>query len=141
MMYNTEASLVSDLCDSVPHLWGPDATSRVEVRCHDQASMDVLVQTPVKLIGIEAKLSHWNRVLAQAYLHRYCVDLVFVALPADKITEARLLEAAWFDIGVIAVDNGSTHILQDADPARPVNRIRQRLVDLATDSADTLRSV
>ena len=141
MIYETEASLVSDLCDSVPGLWGCLATSVLEVSCHDQARMDVLVQTPSEFIGIEAKLSNWNRVLAQAYLHRYCVDLVFVALPANKVTDARLLEAARFDIGVIAVDNGSTRILQHAEPARPVSRIRQRLVDLVTDSADTLRSV
>ncbi len=129
MEYETEASLVSDLCSSVSDLWGDEATSRVEVRCHDQASMDILVRTPTVLIGVEAKLSHWNRLLTQAYLHRYCVDLVFVALPVKGVTEARRLEAARFGIGVIAIDNGSTHIAQDAAPARPSRRLRQRLSD------------
>ena len=74
MTYKTEADLVAELRSNVPGLWGVNATSRTEVRCHDQASMDILVRTPTALIGIEAKLSDWNRVLTQAYLHRYCVD-------------------------------------------------------------------
>jgi len=129
MEYKTEASLVSDLCRSVPELWGDEATRTTEVRCHDQARMDILVRTPSALIGVEAKLSHWSRLLAQAFLHRYCVDLVYVAFPAKGITEARLLEAARFDIGVIAIENGSTHIVQLAAAARPSKHLHQRLGD------------
>ena len=140
MMYKTEASLVSELRNSVSDLWGDEATSRVEVRCHDQARMDVLVQTPTTLIGVEAKLSHWNRLLAQAYLHRYCVDLVFVAIPARSVTEARLLEAARFDIGVIAIADSSTSIVQNAAPARPSSRLRQRLADPGSCFAEEQRS-
>jgi len=130
MEYKTEACLVSDLCSRVSDLWGAEATSQTEVRCHDQARMDILVRTPATLIGIEVKLSHWNRLLAQAYLHRYCVDLVFVALPAKSVTEERRFEAARFDIGVIAIDNGSTHIVQEAGPAQPSKHLRQRLSEL-----------
>lgn len=129
MIYKTEACLVSDLRSYVPQLWGELATSRVEVRCHDQARMDLLVWTPSTLIGIEAKLSHWNRVLAQAYLHRYCVDQVFVAFPAERITEARRLEASRFGIGVIAVARDSADIVQEASPLRTGRRIRQMLAD------------
>lgn len=129
MVYKTEASLVSELRNSVSDLWGDEAMSRVEVRCHDQASMDILVHTPTTLIGVEAKLSHWSRLLAQAYLHRYCVDYVFVALPANGVTEKRLLEAGRFDIGVIAVDSNSTSIKLEAARTRPSKRLRQRLAD------------
>ncbi len=129
MIYKTEASLIADLCSSVPRLWGDEATSTLEARCHDQARMDILVQTPAVLIGIEAKLSHWKRLLAQAYLHRYCTDLVFVALPYKGITEAKLHEAARFDIGVIAVANSSTRIVQEAARGYPSERLRQRLTE------------
>lgn len=132
MMYKTEASLVSDLLNYVPQLWGEQAVCKVEVRCHDQARMDLLVSTPSRLIGIEAKLSHWNRVLAQAYLHRYCVDLVFIAFPAERITEARRLEASRFDIGVIAVARDSADIVQEATLLQPGRRIRQMLADSAS---------
>ena len=130
MTYETEADLVTELRSNVPVLWGDDATSTIEVRCHDQASMDLLVRTPTTLIGIEAKLSNWNRVLAQAYLHRYCVDYVYVAMPACGVTEARLLEARRFGIGVIAVDNTATNIEHEAVRTRPSKRIRRRLTDL-----------
>lgn len=129
MKYNTEASLVYDLCSRVSDLWGEDATSRVEVRCHDQARMDILVRTPPDLIGIEAKLSHWNRLVAQAYLHRYCVDFVFVAFPAKSLTEQRLRDAARFDLGVVAVDSSSTHIIQEAIRVQPSPRLRTLLSD------------
>ena len=140
MIYKTEASLVSDLCRNVPELWGDEATSTIEVRCHDQASMDILVRTPTVLIGVEAKLSHWKRLLVQAYLHRYCVDLVFVALPAKGVTEARLCESARFDIGVIAIDKGLSHIVQEAVPGRPSERLRKRLCDPQLDITPSRRN-
>ncbi len=129
MMYKTEACLVSDLLSHVTQLWGELANCKVEVPCHDQARMDLLVWTPSTLIGIEAKLSDWNRVLAQAYLHRYCVDQVFIAFPAERITEARRLEASRFDIGVIAVTRNSADIVQEAPPLRTGGRMRQMLAD------------
>ena len=101
-MFKTEADLVTVLRDNVPVLWGDDASSMVEVRCHDQASMDILVRTPTTLIGVEAKLSNWGRVLAQAYLHRYCVDYVYVAIPARGVTDERLVEAGRFGTSTVA---------------------------------------
>ena len=127
-MFKTEADLVTVLRDNVPVLWGDNASSMVEVRCHDQASMDVLVHTPSALVAVEAKLSDWARVVAQAYLHRYCVDYVYVAIPADRVTGVRLKEAARFGLGVIAVDGVYANIEKEAARARPAKRIRQRLV-------------
>lgn len=133
-MYRTEAEVVRDLCSHVTDMWGHEARSAVEVRCHDQACMDILVSTQEDvlvgdLIAIETKLSDWNRVLAQAFLHKYCADYVFAALPASKINTERLTEAARFNIGVIAVDNSSTHIAQPASRMNPAWHIRSKLID------------
>lgn len=128
-LYTSEADLVSDLRLCVQELWGDEARSDVEVRCHDQARMDVLVSTPAMLIAVEAKISHGSRVLAQAFLHRYCVDQVYIALPTAKIKDELLREAARFDIGVISVSNGSARIVQPAGPAKPEPSIRSRILN------------
>ena len=135
MTYETEADLVADLRSAVPVLWGGDATSRVEVRCHDQASMDVLVTTPTALIAVEAKLANWGKVLVQAFMHRYCVDYTYVAMPAKAVTEGRLQEARRFGIGVIAVDNRQSSIQQEAARCQPADRIRRRLDGLEQGTA------
>ena len=87
-MYTSEAEMVADLRRDVAELWGAQASSQVEVRCHDQARMDILVKTPSALFAVEAKLSHWGRLLAQAFLHQYCVDYVYVAIPVHQVTPA-----------------------------------------------------
>ncbi|MDE0268957.1 MAG: hypothetical protein OXI96_07980 [Acidimicrobiaceae bacterium] len=112
----------------VCELWGDLATSRIEVRCHGQASMDILVTTPTELIAVEAKLYHSRHLIVQAFLHRYCVDFVYIAVPEKRVIEARSSEAANFGIGVIAVANGSTRIIKEARRAKPTQRIRQRLI-------------
>lgn len=132
-MYESEEDLVSDLRHHVTLLWGDDAKSNVEVRCHDRARMDLLVSTPNALIAVEAKLTRWGRALVQAFLHRYCADYVYIALPSEKIREHIVSEAHRFDIGVIAVGNGSTRIVQAAGPARPVSRIRHRILEAIAD--------
>ena len=141
MIYKSEADLVSELRSSVSELWGSEATSRIEVRCHDQASMDLLVIAPTGLIAVEAKLSHWNRVIVQAFLHRYCVDLVYIAVPENTVTKSRLLEAAQFNLGVIAIANGSTRIVQEAGRAQPTGRIRRRILELSSNDAALERSI
>ena len=127
-MYTTEHDLVAELRSYIPTLWGQEAQSRIEVRCHDQARMDILIVTPDDLIAVEAKLSHWSRLLGQAFLHRYCVDYVYVAMPASAISEQRLLEAQQFGIGVVSVANGSTTIVQRGERATPTPQIRDRIV-------------
>ncbi|MDE0269371.1 MAG: hypothetical protein OXI96_10160 [Acidimicrobiaceae bacterium] len=127
ILYDSEKALVSELRNHVRELWGEHAHSKVEVPCHDQARMDVLVQTPTCLIAVEAKLSNWNRVVAQAYLHRYCADLVYIAVLENMITQDRLDEAGRFAIGVISVANGSTRIMRTAVQGHPNMRIRERI--------------
>ena len=127
MTYNTEADLVAELRSNVPAIWGDDAISLTEVWCHDQAHMDILVWTPTTLIAIEAKLTDWGQALAQAYLHRWCVDYSYVALPTKAVTEKRLTEARRFGIGVVAVDSTRADIRQKAARNRPAKQIWQRL--------------
>ena len=140
MIYKREAELIDELLTCVTQLWGEDARITEEVHCHDQAHMDILVRTPDKLIAVEAKLSHWNRLIAQAYLNRYCVDYVYVAVPTNIVTARRLEEAVRFGIGVIEICNGSTQILQEPAQAQPATRIRERILELSSDY-DTLERV
>lgn len=128
-MFKSEAELISDLLAAVPTIWGDQATSHPEIRCHDQARMDILVSTPTVLIAVEAKMSHWHRLITQAFLHRYCVDQIYIAIPADKLHDSIVVEAARFDIGVISVDNGSTRIVQGAGMNRPSKHIRRRILE------------
>lgn len=132
MLYHSEKALVSDLRNHVHELWGDRAHSKVEVRCHDRARMDVSVQTPTSLVAVEAKLSNWNRLIAQAYLHRYCVDFIYVAIPENMVTQDRLDEAGRFSIGVILVANSSTQIIKTAVQRNPNMRICERIIKAHT---------
>ena len=113
-MYSTEAEMVADLRRDVTTLWGEDASSHTEVRCHDQARMDILIRTPTALYAVEVKLSHWGRLLAQAFLHQYCVDYVYAAIPVHQVTSERLVEARRYRVGVVAVSPDRTCIVQEA---------------------------
>ena len=126
-MYKSEADMVADLRRDVAELWGSEARSRIEVRCHDQARMDILIETPSALYAVEAKLSHWGRLLAQAFLHHYCADYVYVAIPVHHVTPERLVEAGGYRIGVISVDLEGTCIVQQAIRTPPVRQIHERL--------------
>ena len=140
-MYNSEAEMVADLRRDVAELWGAEASSHVEVRCHDQARMDILVKTPSALFAVEAKLSHWGRLLAQAFLHQYCVDYVYVAILVHQVTPERLSEAARYRIGVVSVDTEGTCIVQQAIRTPPVTQIRDRLVNSNMEEASMGASV
>ncbi|MCY3786759.1 MAG: hypothetical protein OXG47_08565 [bacterium] len=127
-MYPSESGLLAELMSHVPDIWGENASSAVEVHCHDQAHMDLLITCEGTVIAVEAKLSHWSRVLAQAYLHRYCADYVYVAIPAHNVTATKLHDAKRFGIGVVGVSNRATRIVQPAIQAQPEARIRERLL-------------
>jgi len=129
-VYPSESAMLAELIDHVPELWGENANSTVEVHCHDQAHMDMLVTCEGTVIAVEAKLAHWSRVLAQAYLHRYCADYVYVAIPARNVTAMKLRDAERFGIGVVGVSNSSTRIIQEGIHAQPEARIRDRLLVL-----------
>ena len=113
MSFCSEAELVAVLRDRVPDLWGSEALSEIEIRCHDQARVDLLVKTADARIAVEAKLSHWGRLIAQAYLHRYCADYRYIALPVGALTESTRLEASRFGIGIIVVDDLMAEIVSE----------------------------
>ena len=119
MTYICEADLVAEVCNSALDVWGPEAKVHPEVACHGQAHMDILVDAGSELIAVEAKLSHWSRVLAQAYLHRYCVDRTYVAIPEGMVTDSRLREAEHLDVGVLAVSNEGVRIAVEGDRISP----------------------
>ena len=109
--FATERHLVDTLVAAVPALWGPEARCAVEVRCHDQATMDLAVNTVDGMIAVEAKLTAWRRVLAQAWLHQYCADYCYIAMPADAIPDAAVAEARQHGLGVVAVTPTSSRIV------------------------------
>lgn len=127
MKYESEEQLVDDIQKSAWHLWNNVVAVETEVACHDQARMDVLVQTDSCLIAIEAKLHNWNRVLAQAFLHRYCAHYTYVAVPRSLATMVRLEEAENHSIGVITIEDGVGAIVVEAPMGEPCQRISARL--------------
>ena len=129
MTFTSERELVIDVQASIRSIWGADALCHREVACHGQAHADLLVSADGELIAIEVKRSHWNRVLKQAYLHRYCVDRSYVAVPDVMLTEARLAEARHFDIGVLAVSDSGVRIVAEANRMSICRQHRARLVD------------
>ena len=120
--------MVEVLKASVPLLWGEGARHKAKVRCHDQATMDLLVVTPTLHVAIEAKLTAWQRVITQAWLHGFCADQTFIAMPASKLRPHIIEEARYFDIGVISVDREKALVLAPSGPCRPIQRIRDRLL-------------
>lgn len=140
-MYCSEADMVADLRREAPRLWGAEANTKVEVRCHDRARMDVLVTTQTSLFAVEAKLSHWGRLLAQAFLHQYCVDYIYVAIPAHLVTPEKLIEAERYRIGVVGVDAGGTSIIQRAVRTPQVTHIRERLANCGIETVNVKESI
>lgn len=132
MRFESEAQFVSNLRCHLDSLWGPGLIIRNEVRCHGQACMDLLIQADEDLIAVEAKLSHWDRLLAQAYLHRYCVDRTYAAIPAAMLTEDRLHEAAKLQVGVIVASGYDVSVAIEADRTVPCVEIRNRLANIAS---------
>lgn len=130
MRFASERDLVTDVQASIESIWGPDALCHSEVACHGQAHVDLLVSAGGELIAIEVKRSHWSRVLKQAYLHRYCADRSYVAIPEMMLTEERLAEARHFDIGVLAVSESGVRIATEASRMKICRQHRMRLVKL-----------
>ena len=132
MRYSSEAEFVAKLRPHLDSIWGPGLIIYNEVPCHGQARMDLLILAGAELIAVEAKLSHWDRLLAQAYLHRYCVDRTYAAIPAAMLTEDRLQEANSLQVGVIVVSEFTASVAVEARKTEPCVEIRNRLADIAS---------
>lgn len=121
-MFESEQRLVDVLVERVPSLWDGVTGLFTEVGCHDQAHMDLLVVTHTSLIAVEAKLRDWKQVLAQAFLHKYCVHYRYVALPTCSVNPERVKDAARWGIGVLAAQPGRVVAVSSASLSQPVGR-------------------
>ena len=122
----TEAELVKTLRSLLD-----DAQGRVvseEVKSHGRARTDLTLWDGECLVGIEAKLRDWNRVISQAVLNRQCYDRSYLAMWSSSISEAIISEASRFGIGVIALSSLEMEVVVDAKQQDPIPELRQRLI-------------
>lgn len=134
----SEAVLVDQLARRMRAQW-PLRAAGFEVKSHGRARTDVCVtvrdlhdSSPDVLVGVEAKLSSWQRALRQAVLNRFCVDLSMIALPAYKVTDL-VIEACWDQgVGVLAVDQKWLCVVVPATRANPDAALRQKTLDQLT---------
>lgn len=82
----------------------------------------------VKLTAVELKLHDWRRAIAQAGRYRLFAERSFVALPARRVTEAVVTEAARNLVGVLAIDpqHGVT-VAREAESETPMQPQRRRV--------------
>lgn len=131
----SEASLVDQLARRMRAQW-PLRAVGFEVKSHGRARTDVCVavrdlhdSSPDVLVGVEAKLSSWQRALRQAILNRFSVDLSMIALPAYKVTDT-IIDACWEQgVGVLAVDQKWLHVVVPATRATPDAALRLKTLD------------
>lgn len=134
----SEAVLVDHLARRMRVQW-PLRAAGFEVKSHGRARTDVCVtvrdlhdSSPDVLVGVEAKLTSWQRALRQAVLNRFSVDLSMIALPTYKITDS-VIEACWNQgVGVLAVDQKWLHIIVPATRANPDAALRQKTLGQLT---------
>jgi hypothetical protein len=102
-----------------------------EVRSHGRARTDLIVWDGLTLVGIEAKLRDWGRVVSQAVLNRVCYDQSYLAMWADSISGAMLQEAKAYGIGVLAVDPVGVSVIMLPSEQSPIPALRRRVIEAA----------
>jgi hypothetical protein len=83
---------------------------------------------PRLLVGIEAKLADRTRAVAQAAMNRYAVDASFVAMPAERVSDALLQDAGGYGVGVLAVSARRLEVVLPAVPDAPDPVLRARVL-------------
>lgn len=121
----TEADLVHQLITSLKQ---GGYVVRQEVPSHGRARTDLILWDGECLIGVEAKLRDWSRVIGQAVLNRQCVDQSYLAMWSSAISDALLTEAARFGIGVMSLSDGGMQILLQPTHGNPIPELRERLI-------------
>lgn len=100
-----------------------------EVRSHGRARTDLMFWDGETLVGIEAKIRDWSRVIGQAVLNQQCYDRSFLAMWSAAISETVLAEASRFGVGVLAVGDLGMEVVLDAKHQPPIPELRKRLID------------
>lgn len=131
---STEAELVRLLLRRLRSDW-PTRAIASEVRSHGRCRTDVCVRvrdlhSPAgtdMLIGVEAKLSDWNRALRQALLNRYAVDASLIAMPIQRVSEQILEVASNHGIGVLGIHARTLVVMLPAVVGSPDVLLRKRM--------------
>lgn len=136
--FQSEAELVDHLVKRMKAQW-PLRAVGFEVKSHGRARTDVCVAVrdlhappPNVLVGVEAKLTSWQRALRQAMLNRFCVDLSMIALPSHAVTPSVIDACREEGVGLLAVDRKSLHVVMAARIAKPDATLRQKALDQLT---------
>lgn len=130
----TETDLVRILVRHLRADW-PTRAIGTEVKSHGRCRTDVCVRVrdPYAsadsdlLLGVEAKLANWTRVLQQAVLNSYAVDASLIAMPAQRVNDELLDLAAKHGIGVLAVHARGLNVTLRARVGSPDAALRARM--------------
>lgn len=131
----TELVLVDQLVRRMRTLW-PVRAVGCEVRSHGRCRTDACAllrplgdpDTAPLLIGVEAKLTDWQRAVKQAVLNRYAVDASFVAVPAAIAAGGLIDAASQHGVGVLAVGESDLLVLLPAPVVTPDHALRARML-------------
>lgn len=129
----SEADLVDAIARLFRRQW-PVRALALEVRSHGRCRTDASMLVggphgaPRLLVGIEAKLADRARAVAQAAMNRYCVDASFVAMPAGRVTDVLLADAARHGVGVLAVSARRLDVALPALTGSPDPALRDRVL-------------
>lgn len=121
----TEVDLVRQLKESLEQ---SGYVVSEEVPSHGRARTDLVLWDGEILIGVEAKLRDWGRVIGQAALNRQCVDQSYLAMWSSAISDMILAEAARFGIGVMSLGDGGAQVVLQPTHGGPIPELRQRLI-------------
>jgi len=89
-----------------------------------------VINDPIELVAIEAKITRWREALAQAHRYRAFADRTYVALPSEIIdrTEAIGECAHRMGIGLIAVTSTSASVILESPSVVPRTADRMWIV-------------
>lgn len=64
-----------------------------------------------EIIAIESKLCNWRRGITQAIRYKTFADIVYLALPSNKIDVVKIGDLREYNIGLLTIKNGALDII------------------------------
>lgn len=131
----SEAALIAVTARRLRNDW-PTRAIGLEVRSHGRARTDICVRVrdlceaigSDLVVGIEVKLTDWNRALRQAALNRYAVDASMIAMPASRLNETIVRAADDYGVGVLALRPRAIEVVVPATASCPDAALHARIV-------------
>ena len=99
-----------------------------EVCSHGTARTDIALLCDDILIGIEAKLTDWQRAIVQGLRNRYCVDRSYIAIWDGGYVDSACATAQRFGLGVFVVGTQGVRLACESELNEPEHELRSRMV-------------